>query len=244
MRRQSVFIAVVILLLTVAGFAQMATQLPAISIALPPGISSERVWGQYFLYGDFGAFGGAISGTVGSHLLRIPAAVDGKPAGRIKMFVWTPGCKIVTFDIPLHEASDIEESFVCSSLATVSLVGQINQATLRRKRPVEVRLDYLASWACGFFGLSDCMVPQVSLGTANPDAQGTFRIDLPDFSADPVSSDLDGGAEIQLVLREVKTWNLIAFLEPEVETWQSPGRGLKIVPSYPENLVFLARKAN
>lgn len=241
--RQGAFITVVTLLLALAGLAQTVPQLPAVSIAFPRDLSSEA-WVEYALYGAFGGYGSAIARKPDAHLLQIPAAVEGKPATRIKMFAWAPGCKIATFDLPLQEFSDIQESFVCSPLATISLVGQINDTHLRGKRPVEIRIDYLASWACGFFDFADCMVPQVPLGTASLDAQGMFRIDLPDFSADPVSFDPTRGAEIQLVMQEVKTGNLIAFLEPELETFRTPGQCLKIVSSYPENLVFLARKVN
>ena len=107
---------------------------------------------------------------------------------------------------------------------------------------MEVRIDYMASWACRFFGLADCAVPQIELGTVKPDVDGAFEIELPDFSSDPISSDSEGGAELQLVLREVKTGNLAAFLEPEMGMLRTPGNALKIVPSYPQNLFFSARK--
>jgi hypothetical protein len=106
---------------------------------------------------------------------------------------------------------------------------------------VEVRVDYLAPWVCGFFGFMDCMVPQFEIGIAVPDADGSFEIALPDFAADPIASGPAGGAEFQFVLREVKG-NVVAFLAPETETLRTLGRGLKIGPSYSQNLVFSARK--
>lgn len=244
MHRQSLFVSILALLLAVAGFAQTAPQLPAVSIALPPDLSSEKIWIQYVLYGPFGAYGSTVLGKRGSQLLRIAATEGGKPAGRVKMFVWAPGCKIETFDIPLQESSDVQESYPCSPLPTVSLAGLVSGAHLHGKKPLEVSVEYLASWSCGFFELADCMIPQVSLGTANLDAQGMFHVELPDFSADPTSSESNRGTELQLVLREVKSGNLIAFLEPELETFRTSGHCLKIVSSYPGDLVFLARKAN
>jgi len=100
----------------------------------------------------------------------------------------------------------------------------------------------MASWACRFFGLADCMVPQIELGTVRPNAEGAFEIELPDLSSDPVSFASEGGAQLQLVLREVKTWNLVAFLEPETADLRTPGGALKIIPSYPQNLSFSVRK--
>lgn len=242
--RWAALITAVTLLFAVNGLAQSALQLPKVSIALPVDVPSEKVWVQYVLYGPFGAHGGNAARKPASQLIEILGTVDGKHAEQMKMFVWAPGCKIETFDVPIQESSDIHESFSCSPLSSITLVGRIKNGRLTDKKPAEVRVDYMAEWACGFFGLVDCMVPQVSLGTASPDAQGIFEIDVPDFSADPISSDSTRGAEFQLVLREVKTWNLIAFLEPESETLRTPSRALKIVPSYPPNLAFLARKVN
>ena len=85
------------------------------------------------------------------------------------------------------------------------------------------------------------MVPQIEVGRVKPDADGTFEIDLPDFAADSVASGSEGGAELQFVLREVKG-NTVAFLAPETETLRTITRGLKIVPSYPQDLVFSTRK--
>jgi hypothetical protein len=244
MHRRATFVAAAVLLVAANGLAQTAPQLPNVTITLPPDVPSEKVWVQYVLYGPFGASGSDVARKVGSQLLQIRAAVGSRPAEQIKMFVWAPGCKIETFEMPIQKFSDIQESFSCSPLSTVALVGQISGTYLHGKKSAEVRVDYLAPWACNFFGLVDCMVPQLSLGTANPDDRGVFQIEIPDFSADPISSDSENGAELQVVLREVKTWNLIAFLEPELQTLRTPGGGLKVVPSFPQNLVFSARKSH
>jgi len=243
MCRQGIFVAALTLLTAVTGLAQAEPPLPTVSVALPPDVSSEKVWAQYVLYGSFGAHGDAVVRRAGAHVLRISAAVEGTPAGLAKIFVWSPGCRIATFDIRLQKSSDVHKSFVCSLLPTVSLVGQIRVSELPSTEQLEVRVDYLASWACDFFGLADCMVPQIPLGAANPDEQGVFQIDLPDFSADPISSDPNNnGAELQLVIQGVRTGNLIGFLEPEPEALRAPGHALKISASYPQNLAFLMRK--
>lgn len=108
---------------------------------------------------------------------------------------------------------------------------------LVQTKTAEVSLRYQAAWACRFFSLSDCMVPQISLGTVNPDAKGAFEIDIPDFASDPIGVD----AEFSLLLRETETWNHIAFLEPELKSLQTPGHALRIADSYPRNLVCVAQ---
>jgi hypothetical protein len=243
MHRRGALIAAVALLFAVNGPAQTARQLPKVSISLLADVPTEEVSVHYFLYGPFGAQGGVVQET-GTQLVQIPAAVGPKRAEQIKMFVWAPGCKITTFDIPIQEFSDIQESFSCSALRTVTLVGQISPAIQLRKRDTMVSVDYVAAWACDFFGLRDCMVPQISLGTTKLDAEGVFKIELPDFSADAIASDSDGGAELQLILRETKTFNIIAFLEPESETLRANGGTLKISSFYPQNLIFAERPKN
>jgi hypothetical protein len=89
--------------------------------------------------------------------------------------------------------------------------------------------------------LQTAWFPQISLGTVVSNADGAFETDLPDFALDPVSTDSDGGAELQLILREVKTGNLMAYLDPELETLRTPSGALGLAASYPQPVVFVAR---
>ena len=177
-----------------------------------------------------------------SRSVEIQASEEGKLADHIKLFVWVPGCNIATFEIAISEFADVQEPFSCSPLSTITLFGQIDGANQLPKKLREVRIDYLAPWACRFFGFADCSLPQISLGTVVPKADGAFQIDLPDFALDPVSTDSDGGAELQLVLREVKTGNLMAYLDPELETLRTPSGDLGLAASYPQPVVFVAQK--
>ena len=98
----------------------------------------------------------------------------------------------------------------------------------------------LADWACDFFGLLDCEVPLILIGTATPDRDGRFEVRLPDFAADSTSS-RPGGAEFDFMLRELRTGNLIAWRWPESPLLRSLG-GLKQASSYPRPTVFDVRK--
>jgi hypothetical protein len=228
-----------VLLLAASGAAQDQEQ-RWVNIVLLGGVPSEKVQINYVLYGPFGAHGGSTAPKPDSPSYQIPTSVDGKLAHDVKGVIWASGCKLVTFDTALPDSASVQEYFSCRRLGTIALVGRIDNPLLCKK-PVEVRVDYLASWECDFFGLWDCEVPQIELGTVRPDADGAFEIELPDFSSDPTASGSAGGAQLQIVLREVKTWNRIAFLEPQTESLRALG-GLKILPSYPNNMVFSARK--
>jgi hypothetical protein len=223
------------------GLVRAEAQLPKVSITLMPDVPYEKVFGQYVLYGPFGAYSGFVR-KPRSRTIQIPVVVEGKPASQLKMFVGAPGCKMATFDIPILNLLDTQESYSCNPAPTVTLVGQISPTNLLSNKNVTVSVDYMAGWACRFFGFADCMVPQISFGTAKPDAEGIFKIELPDFGADSIASDADGGTGLRLALRDAKTYNILAFLEPESEALRAPGGGLRITMSYPQNMVFVDRR--
>jgi hypothetical protein len=229
------------LILLVGSPARAEAQLPNARITLMPDVPYDNVFGHYVLYGPFGARGGFVQ-KPGSRTIQIPIVVEGKPASQIKMFIGAPGCKMATFDIPILNLLDTQESFSCNPAPTVTLVGQIRPASLLRNKDATVSVDYMAGWACRFFGFPECMVPQISFGTTKPDTDGVFKIELPDFSADPIASDADGGTEFRLVLRDAKTYNILAFLEPEWEALRNPSGALRISMFYPQNAVFVARR--
>jgi hypothetical protein len=240
---RSSIIALLSLLLAGCATGQSASQLPRLSILLPANTPSDKFEVRYSLYGSFGANGGYISPTPDSRVVKIPLSVDGKMANEIKLFAWAPGCQFATYDLSVHE-SDLQELYTCNPLSTVTLHGQIADKSLVQPASSEIRIDYLAGWACEFFELWDCMVPQISLGTVTADADGRFEIELPDFAQDPASSDSKFSSTFQFALRKVKTWNLIAFLDPELKTRRAAGGGLRPALSYAEPVIFSARKTN
>jgi hypothetical protein len=229
------------LILLVGSLARAEAQLPNTRITLMPDVPYDNVFGHYVLYGPFGARGGFIQ-KPGSRTIQIPIVVEGKPASQIKMFIGAPGCKMSTFDIPILSLLDTQESFSCSPAPTVTLVGQISPASMLSNKDATVSVDYMAGWACRFFGFAECMVPQISFGTAKPDAEGIFKIELPDFSADSNASDSDDGTDLQVILRDAKTHNILALLEPESGALRTASGNVRISTFYPQNMVFVARR--
>jgi hypothetical protein len=236
-------IILLLFLLTFSATAQVVPRGPKVVVILPVAVPSDKVDLQGYLYGTFGAFGV----QDGQHVrvaqnirsLEIETVVKGKVADRLKLLAWAPGCKIATFDILLQQA-DVQEFFSCNALSTVTLAGRISASSQPQNEHAEIDVHYLAYWACGFFGLLDCEVPMILIGTATPDTDGRFEIRLPDFAADSTSS-RPGGAEFDFMLREVKTGNPITWLWPESPLLRGVG-GLKPAPSYPRPTVFDVRK--
>jgi hypothetical protein len=80
--------------------------------------------------------------------------------------------------------------------------------------------------------------------TVEVESDGTFKMELPDFSADPVASKY---AEFGFSFKDVvlaggyPNYRHIS-LEPESQDYRTEMGGLRLSPSYPSNVIFVARK--
>jgi hypothetical protein len=121
----------------------------------------------------------------------------------------------------------------------VTLVGQVIPQSLVEGRNAELIVTYSAFWAHRFFGIMDGAVAEFRMATAYPDADGMFRVDLPVFRGDAMSSP-ERRASFRLTLRDSKTWNHIAALEPEAWDLQLVDHTLRIETHYPPGIKFTA----
>ena len=132
-------------------------------------------------YLQAGASGGD---TVGS--LTIPRPTD-RSTDELKARVWTPGCAMKAFDIPLGDA-DTEVWFVCDLEKTVPFRGRV----VRLVGSTAISAQYWGRCVSAWIEEREsrqCLFP-VYVATAKLEADGSFVIDLPDFKDDPfVSSD-------------------------------------------------------
>ena len=236
MHRRARIVGVLSLLAAFCVTAQV-TASPEFRLFLPANDHSNEVEVRYVLYGSFGAQGGFAQPARDLQSIGIPLSVEGVVASHIKLFAWAPGCQIATFESNV-EALDIQSSYFCRPLPNTRLNGRIEGVNSLGKTPVELRVYYVADWACAFFGFQDCMVPQWPLGIVELEKNGSFAIDLPDFADDPTVSGSKLISRFQFVLREAKTGNLIAFLEPRSREDRSAGGGLKPASAYSKVSVF------
>lgn len=205
---------------------------PQVSLALPPGIAPETVQINYFMVGPFGGYGSFVRAENGRVVYNITASVNGKPAINVKVIAYLPGCDIETLDIPVHSGT-VSRDLSCKPLGLVALHGQIFPASIIQPAS-EVEVAYLADWDHKFFGIADGMVTTIRVATAVPNQKGEFEVALPGFHA-PAGL---GDGEFQLTLREIKTRNIIALLQPTSELSES--RGLKVQDSYAPLIQFSA----
>jgi hypothetical protein len=220
---------------------ETASFLPSVSISLPPDILSETVQISYFLVGPFGGYASYAAQRTGMQSYEIPTVVDGRAATEIRMIVYASGCEIQQFVIPLTEHSRLGQQFTCQPVETVKLSGHIVSDALVGYIDAELVVTYMAYWAHGLYGITDGPVTEFHLATVSPDANGMFQVDLPYFSADAEASSPQQRASFQLMLRDSKTWNLIALnLDPEKQELRLKEHGLRIRSHYPDELLFTA----
>jgi len=241
------------LALTLLGSACLTlAQAPArsrLSVVVPPGVPSESVHITYALGGSFGSYGQTVRAEPNVSEYPIATIVEGKAASGIQLAVWAPGCESRTYTLDLQIRSFRHRlTYECLALPPISLTGRIPSFDAIAGRPMELVIVFQAGWECEFFGWQDCMVPQVIVATVTPDANSTFQAQVPDFESDPViaksKSWLRRSGDFWLLLRDPKTLNHIAELQPEIEDYRCPGGTLKPLPAYPSDLPFVAHLAN
>jgi hypothetical protein len=217
---------------------------PSVSVLLPPSVPSETVQIAYQLTGPFGAYGTYTGPLPDLQSYEIDAALGGKAANEVRMIVYTPGCEIQTFMIPLKADSTIKQKLECRRVRTVWLSGQIMRSELARNhKNAELDVSYVAPWGDRFFNIYDGMVPEFKVASVRPDASGRFRVKLPYFSVD--SKHPEPQSSFRLTLCDSDTGNLIGSdLEPTLPGFESETRELGIRPFYPAGLRFKVQPSN
>ena len=213
--------------------------LPSVSLLIPSNIASETVQIRYHTRGEFGGSGGYVTAKPGQDSYLIPVSSDGKPATGVKIIAYAPGCAFVTMDLSLVEQPNRVEPFVCKPLPMVLLSGKFSDGLIGNHK-AELLITYQALWAHSFFGISDGFVTTFDVAKISPASDGTFRVEIPDFSSTEQSSKDDLSASLSLLLRDAKTWNHLATsLTPTAEELKSSLGSLKILSSYPANVEFV-----
>ncbi len=212
---------------------------PSVSISLPPNVPSEMVQIVYHMVGPFGGRGGYVKQGVGLHSYEIVSSEEGKAATEIRMIVYASGCEIQTFVVPMTDDSRVHREFECRPARSVTLSRQIVPNELFRDKNAELIVSYFAFWAHEFFGIVDGAVAEFRLAAVTPDANGMFQVDLPQFSADTETSSSQRRASLRFMLRDSKTWNVIASdLVPELPEFRLEDHSLRIQSYYPSGLKF------
>jgi hypothetical protein len=210
-------------------------------IALPPTVKSEQVEIQYFLTGAFGGYGSFIRAKPGIQEYQIDMMFEGQPANTLKAIVLAPGCQIVTISVPLLSSSSRKADFACQPAVSLTLSGRIQPLEFVRGHEYEVEISLTAPWAMVFFGYADGIVPTFHITSVTPGDDGSFRVQLPDLTRDPVTSSFGSGhATLAFAAREKRTGNSLGRLEP-TDARDNQFGDLRLESVYPDEVIFRAR---
>jgi len=210
---------------------------PRVRIIFPEGVPSDRASMTYRRYGPTGGhvYAGVPGASKGS-----PFEIPMDKGDRFRAIVWAPGCKIKTFDVAV-ETSDIGLEFLCDPLKTIPFFGRVKSAENPESATISVSYDSLGVclWIndCKDRCAGSCLGPQIArIATTKVGADGTFRLELPDFSDDPFVA--DSGGELDFGISGLKGHFI---LKPE------PAKGLEtravsidVAASYPAEVTFVA----
>ena len=193
--------------LSMSGLAQSGTsQLPHVTLTVPPGIPPEGTVIDYFMEGPFGGHGESDPKPKEPGVYDIPAFANGKSASMLKVIAYMPGCEIAVLKITVT-AGGLTRAIPYVPLGSSLLRGQILPALTQGKQ-AEVEAEYLAMWGTNFFGYADGPVPQFRVARAAVDETGHFELQLPELYK---QANL-GEAELRFILRERGTGNILSFL--------------------------------
>ena len=163
---------------------------------------------------------------------------------RFTALVWAPGCKMKHFDVPV-EKSNITLQFVCDSLSTVPFRGRVKGTEIGSS--AEISVSYTSMATCIWLDDPDgkktsfccnCGGPQIwRIASAAVAPDGTFKMELPDFSTDPIVSG-DESAELEFRIGGLKEHFILQPQPPRgIET---KATSIGVAPSYPSEVTFLA----
>lgn len=205
---------------------------------------------RYFLEGEFGGFGGFVREADEDGVYQIPLFVDrqteragdyGTPAESLKAILYAAGCQFNLLSVNL-KANDIRTAtFACTPLPHLTLHGKISPP-VPDPEGADVEIWYEASWDHRFFGLRDGMVQQFSIAITRLAADGRFQVEIPDFSKDAVTTQMqDAYLEVFVIAHSGR--DRIQMTVPPANL-QHDSIGLKILPHYDSEVSFSFRPSH
>ena len=106
-------------------------------------------------------------------------------------------------------------------------------------KQLQVEALYVCRWAGQFFHVPGLAISPLSVAKTKVADDGTFAIDLPDFSADPNWNNLSKNATLVFALIDSANGEHLGQLAPPADI--SRGNSLKIAASYPAEIEFTVK---
>ena len=204
----------------------------------PAAAAIGRIEVRYFLTGAFGGFGSFVRNADRDGAYRIPLEQEGKLAKSLKAILYAPGCGFVLLSTDLTTTPTRNATFECRPLSTITLRGKISPPP-SGGAALDVQVRYVSAWDHKFFGIADGIIEQFSVGKSPLLPEGQFQLQIPNFSKDRVTTQMQD-AYLDVLVIEHSTWNIVEAILPSIDL--RCGSGLKILPSYDTEVVFSRRR--
>src|SRR5262249_10939481 len=140
---------------------------------------------RYWFTDELGSHQSSVADSTDDNKIVIRTRFQEKSARSFKAIAYAPGCQFVTIDVADLAAGNRRSEFQCQKLPTTQLTGRVNVAGLGC-RELKVEVLYQLEWAGEFYGLPGVSVSPLFLGKADVGSDGSFGLEVPDFSADPL----------------------------------------------------------
>jgi hypothetical protein len=164
-----------------------------ISVAAP--ISAKDVQVRYFLNGDPSVQQSSSIAKPDDQKIVVKSAADAKPAKSFRAIVFAPGCQFLTVQADDLASSKRQADFQCQKLSTAPLSGRADVSRFAG-RDLQVEALYVVGWAGQFFGIPGIAISPFPVGKGKVEPDGSFKVDLPNFSTDPLWNNLSHNATL------------------------------------------------
>lgn len=234
------FALIVILASCVAtGFAADGNHVFTVTVASPTQVKDVQV--RYFLGGDFGMVFSASTATGADNKIVIATEQQSKPATSFKAIAYAPGCQFVTFSVDDLSTGNRQGEFQCQKLPTTLFQGRVPTSGFEGKE-LQVQVLYVCNWASQFFNLGPGAISPFTLIKAPVSTDGTFSLELPDFTSDPLWASFSKDAFLSFYLVDAGTGHPLSALTPPATL--SQGNLLKVSSGYPGETLFTMQPAS
>lgn len=197
-----------------------------LSVTAPTRAADVQV--RYLLSGNGIERTNSLATPTADNNIVIQTLVEGKQAKGLKLIAYSPGCQFVTISIDNLASAGTQAPFACAHLNAVQFHGRANVTAFPGKA-LNVRALYLGDWASQFFGKKIALSP-FSVGTAEIASDGSFVLDLPAFSADPLWPSLSNDARLMFQAIDANTGQPMVSLKPVGPSAST----VKVADCYPE----------
>ena len=206
------------------------------SFTIHPAATAGHIEVRYFLTGAFGGYGSLVHDPGEDGAYRIPLEQEGKPAITLKAILYARGCQFILLSVALMINPTRSATFECNQLSTTTLRGRISPPALKAG-DLDVEVRYLSLWDHRFFGIVDGAIQTFSLGKTPLEGGNRFQIQIPDFSKDLVTTQMQD-AFLKVLIIEHSTRNIVERLLPSADL-QYRKTGLRILPGYDSEVHFI-----